>query len=156
MRAADADSAAVQQQSKAIRELVSRTAEKVPKELYSFKPTEAVRSLGGLLGHIADGHYLLCRFAAGETPKVETPSEKKTSKAEIVAALEEAYAFCDGVAAKIDDATGAEPVKLFGTQMTKLGVLAMNNSHTWEHYGNLVTYMRLKNIVPPSSERSRD
>jgi hypothetical protein len=52
------------------------------------------------------------------------------------------------------DASGAQMVKLFGADMPKLGVLNINNMHDMEHYGNLVTYMRLKNIVPPTSEQA--
>lgn len=147
---------AVRQQAKAIQGLVLRTAEKVPEELYSFKPTETVRSLGGLLGHIADANFLICRFANDEKPAIDTSREKLATKAEIVAALKESFAFCDGVAARMTDANGSAPVTMFGRGNTKFGVLAFNNNHTWEHYGNLVTYMRLKNIVPPSSERSQD
>jgi uncharacterized damage-inducible protein DinB len=147
---------AVQQQAKTIQGLVLRTAEKVPEELYSFKPTEAVRSLGGLLGHIADANFLICRFANDEKPKMDMSREKLATKAEIISALKESFAFCDGVAAKITDANGSAPVTLFGQPNTKFGVLDFSNNHVWEHYGNLVTYMRLKNIVPPSSERSQD
>ena len=50
------------------------------------------------------------------------------------------------------DASAAQAVKLFGADAPRLGVLIVNTVHTTEHYGNLVTYMRLKNIVPPSSE----
>jgi hypothetical protein len=51
------------------------------------------------------------------------------------------------------DASGAQMVPLFGSDMPKLGALTINNMHNMEHYGNLVTYMRMKNIVPPSSEQ---
>jgi hypothetical protein len=58
------------------------------------------------------------------------------------------------VFATVTDATGRDQVAWFGGQkMAKLMVLAMCTSHAWEHYGNLVTYMRLKDIVPPSSDR---
>ena len=50
------------------------------------------------------------------------------------------------------DASGAQAVKMFGTDAPRLGVLIVNTTHTTEHYGNLVTYMRMKNIVPPTSE----
>jgi len=43
---------------------------------------------------------------------------------------------------------------MFGNDSPKLGVLSFNSVHNWEHYGNLVTYMRIKNIVPPSSEQA--
>jgi hypothetical protein len=50
------------------------------------------------------------------------------------------------------DASATQTVKLFGGDMPKPVVLTVNNMHTVEHYGNLITYLRLKNIVPPSSE----
>ncbi|MGH9312683.1 MAG: DinB family protein [Vicinamibacterales bacterium] len=154
----------VQRQFQQVQALVMKTAEKVGEDLYSFKPTPEVRSLGGVLGHVADGNRLLCRVASGENVDFEKimkdPSslqvnEKKTSKAELIAALNESKAFCESVFAKLTDATGQETVAWFGGQTTpKLMALTMNNSHAWEHYGNLVTYMRLKGIVPPSSERA--
>jgi hypothetical protein len=52
------------------------------------------------------------------------------------------------------DASGAQMVKLFGGDTPKLDVLTVNNMHNMEHYGNMVTYMRMKNIVPPTSEQS--
>lgn len=140
-------------QAEAIRSLVVRTAEKVPEELYAFKPTPEVRSLGALLGHIADGNNLLCGMAAGGKAAPDQSNEKKTTRADLVAALKASYEACDKVFAATTDANATTPVDLFGQAQTRLGMLAFTNSHMWEHYGNLVTYMRLKNIVPPSSER---
>jgi uncharacterized damage-inducible protein DinB len=145
----------VKAQAEQVRTLILRTAEKVPEELYAFKPTPDVRSLGGLLGHIADAHVLLCGIADGGKPVFNPVHEKKTTRAELVSALKESFAACDKVFAATTDANGSTPVNMFGQPQSRLGVLAFNNSHTWEHYGNLVTYMRLKNIVPPSSEPAR-
>jgi uncharacterized damage-inducible protein DinB len=146
---------AVKAQAEQVRSLILRTAEKVPEDLYAFKPTPDVRSLGALLGHIADAHLLLCGMAEGGKPVFSPVHEKKTTRAELVAALKQSFAVCDKVFAATTDANGSTPVNMFGQPQSRLGVLAFNNSHTWEHYGNLVTYMRLKNIVPPSSDRAR-
>jgi len=143
----------VKAQAEQIRSLVLRTAEKVPEDVYAFKPTPDVRSLAGVLGHIADAHHLLCGMATGAKPVFNPVNEKKTTRAELVAALKESFAACDKVFAATTDANGTTPVDMFGQPQSRLGMLAFNNSHTWEHYGNLVTYMRLKNIVPPSSDR---
>lgn len=145
--------AILKSQAESIRSLVLRTAEKVPEDVYAFKPTPEVRSLGALLGHIADGNNLLCGLASTGSTNVDQSNEKKTTRAELVAALKASYAACDKVFAATTDANATTPVDFFGQKETRLGVLAFNNSHMWEHYGNLVTYMRLKNIVPPSSER---
>jgi uncharacterized damage-inducible protein DinB len=153
----------VQRQFQQIQGLAMKTAEKVGEDLYSFKPTPDVRSLGGVLGHIADGNKLLCTVASGGSMDFEKimkdlsavqVHEKKTKKAEIIAALNETKAFCESVFAKMDDTNGQEAVAWFGGQkMPKVMILTLLNNHAWEHYGNLVTYMRLKGIVPPSSER---
>lgn len=140
-------------QAETIRSYVLRTAEKVPEELLGFKPTPEVRSLGAILGHIADGNNLLCGMANGDKPAPNQANEKKTTRADLVAALRASFAACDKVFAATTDANATAAVDFFGNQQTRLGMLAFINSHMWEHYGNLVTYMRLKNIVPPSSER---
>ena len=81
----------------------------------------------------------------------------KTSKADLIAALKTAFAYCDKAYDGMTDASGGQIVKLFGTgtDTPKLGVLNFNNVHNMEHYGNLVTYMRIKGIVPPTSEQGQ-
>jgi uncharacterized damage-inducible protein DinB len=135
-----------------MKNILLRSAEKTPEENYSFKPTDTVRSFGQIVGHVADAQYLFCSIALGEknpAPKIE---QTKTSKADLIAALKDAFAYCDKAYDGMTDASATEMVKLFGNDAPKLGVLTVNNMHNMEHYGNLVTYMRLKNIVPPTSE----
>lgn len=130
---------------------VLKSAEKMPEEHYAFKPSPDVRSFGQVIGHVADAMAMFCSASVGE--KKQLGAEKgKTSKADLVAAMNEAISYCDGVYNKMDDKSGAEGMKFFGRDMTKLGVLQFNNIHVYEHYGNLVTYMRIKGVVPPSSE----
>jgi uncharacterized damage-inducible protein DinB len=152
----------VREQFDYIQHLVMMSAEKVGEDLYSFKPTPDVRSLAGVVGHIADANNLLCGLAAGkldiaavmkDLPALQM-HEKKTSKADLIAALKESNSFCQSVFENLTDASGQQAVTMFGQrQVPKLLVLTMATGHAWEHYGNLVTYMRLKGIVPPSSER---
>ena len=135
-----------------IKIVLLRSAEKMPEENYKFRPTEAVRSYGRIIGHVADAQYLFCSIVLGEknpAPKIE---QTKTSKADLIAALKEAFAYCDRACDGMTDASATQMVTLFGGDTPKLGALSVNNMHTIEHYGNLVTYMRMKNIVPPTSE----
>jgi len=135
-----------------VKDILLRSAEKMPEENYNSKPIDTVRSYGQIVGHVADAQYMFCSIALGEknpAPKIE---QSKTSKADLIAALKEAFAYCDKAYDGMTDASAAQMVKLFGNDAPKLGVLTVNNMHNMEHYGNLVTYMRLKNIVPPSSE----
>jgi uncharacterized damage-inducible protein DinB len=135
-----------------VKNVLLRTADKVPEENYKFKPTDAVRSFGQIVGHVADAQYIFCSIVLGEknpAPKIE---QTRTSKADLVAALKDAFTYCDKAYDGMTDVSATQMVTLFGSGTPKLGVLTANNMHTWEHYGNLVTYMRMKNIVPPTSE----
>ncbi|HEY0783422.1 MAG TPA: DinB family protein, partial [Thermoanaerobaculia bacterium] len=136
----------------ALQKILLRTAESAPEESYRFKPTEAVRSLGQIVGHVADAQYIFCSMAMGEknpAPKIE---QTKSTKADLIAALKDAFAYCDRAYGGMTDAIGVQTVKAFGRDTPKLGVLMINNIHASEHYGNLVTYLRLKGMVPPTSD----
>lgn len=145
---------AVKAQFGMIKGVLARTAEKVPEDLYSFKATPEVRSIGQLIGHIADSQFSMCAAAAGEKPPTSGIEKGMSKKAELTKALNDSIAYCDTVIAGMDDKKGAEVVKFFTGPSPRFMVLSFNISHSYEHYGNLVTYMRLKGIVPPSSERS--
>ena len=131
---------------------IERAAEKMPAEQYAFKPDPAVRSFGQILGHIADADYLFCSTVLGENKPSPEIEKTKTTKAELTAALRDAFAYCNRAYDALTDASANETVKAFGQERNKLGALWFNASHNLEHYGNLVVYMRLKGIVPPSSE----
>lgn len=135
-----------------IKIILLRSAEKVPEENYSFKPTDAVRTYGHLLGHVADAQYIFCSIALGEKNPAPGIEKNKASKGDLVASLKEAFAYCDKAYDGMTDASGTQIVKLMGSDSPKLSVLTANLMHSLEHYGNLVTYMRLKGIVPPTSE----
>jgi uncharacterized damage-inducible protein DinB len=151
---ADPQVKAFSMQFEAAKNYVTKSAEKVPEELYSFKPTPAVRSFGAIVAHVADGNYLFCSKVKGEdSPSPMQAVEKgKTTKADIQKALAESYAYCDAAIAGVQAAQLADKVDFFGMEQTKLSMIGFAAVHSFEHYGNLVTYMRLKDIVPPSSE----
>ncbi len=128
------------------------SVDKVPDEMWSFQPTKDVRTFGQLIAHVADAQYEFCGVAAeGKSVSKDIEKTRKT-KAEIVPALKDAFAYCDAAYDKMTDASAADMVSFFGMKITKLGAMDFNIAHTMEHYGNLVTYMRIKGIVPPSSE----
>ncbi|MGC2660348.1 MAG: DinB family protein [Bryobacteraceae bacterium] len=132
---------------------VVAAAEKMPKENYSFRPTPDVRTFGQLVGHVADAQYNFCGMVAGEQPSTKSIERTKTSKTDLVTALKDAVAYCNKVYAGMTDAQGSQMTKLMGYNLAKLTVLSVNTAHADEHYGNIVTYLRLKGIVPPSSEK---
>ena len=138
-----------------------RAAAKMPEDHYSFRPAPEVRTFAQLIGHLADSNYRLCSVLAGQDPPRDAGIERTAkSKADLVTALGESFTYCDGQYAAMTDAAGTPIVKFDAggegarvpIQMPRLTVLAFHTAHAFEHYGNVVTYMRLKGIVPPSSE----
>ena len=141
-------------------------AEKMSAADYSYRPTPEVRSFAQLVAHIADTQYLFCSSARnepnpngkgndGEALAPGDPSDRIEtslgSKAELVAALREVFAYCDPVFEVLVDAEWGDRVRLVGHDRTKASPLTLTLVHLWEHYGNMVTYMRLRGVVPVSS-----
>jgi uncharacterized damage-inducible protein DinB len=136
-----------------VKEYLLRSAEQMPDEHYAFKPTPAVRSFGELLGHIATTQYVFCAAARNEpNPQTEEFEKTRTAKAGLVAALRASFEYCDS-AFKMTDAQVTATLKIpdWG-ERAPLSILILNIGHDNEHYGNVVTYLRLKNLVPPSSQ----
>lgn len=131
---------------------VLKAAEKFPAEKYDYKITPEVRSFGGFVGHVADAAVMFCAAAAGEKKTPAGAEKSMKTKEALVGALKESIAYCDGVYGGLTGTKAVESVKFFGQDRTRAGVLFFNNMHVYEHYGNLVTYMRANGMVPPSSE----
>lgn len=130
---------------------VIAAAEQMPEEHYAFQPTPEVRTFGQLVGHVANASYMICATATGQANPNQVNHENTTSKAALVKAVTDALAYCDA-AYSMGDEDAKAIVTLFGRDQTKMSVLALNAVHDWEHYGNMVTYMRMKGLVPPSSQ----
>jgi uncharacterized damage-inducible protein DinB len=132
---------------------ITTVAEELPESTYAYKPTPDVRSFGQLFGHVAGAQYMFCAAALGESARNEDDIEKtKKTKSELVTALKASTDYCKKAYALSDKATQGK-IKLFGQERTKLFALGVNANHDAEHYGNLVTYLRLNGMVPPSSRR---
>ena len=132
-------SADLKQAYQNMRSNILRSAEKMPEENYSFRPAPRVRTYGEILGHIAQEQYLyFCGPARGEQ-KAADIEKTRTSKADLLAALKESFAYCDVAYDELTD-------------QGKVTLLWKNVLHDGEHYGNLVTYLRIKGLVPPSTE----
>jgi uncharacterized damage-inducible protein DinB len=131
---------------------IADAAAKMPESEYPFKPDPAVRSFGQILGHIADANYLFCSAVLGDTGPAKEIEKTKTTKAELTSALHDAFAYCDRAYDTLTDADATKTIQAFGGERNKLGALWFNASHNLEHYGNLVVYLRVKGIVPPSSD----
>src|SRR5215813_15496732 len=136
----------VKRDYRSVRNFVIRSAEKMPDSKYGFKPSPDVRTFAQQIAHVADDQYNLCSPAKGETRKAAYTHIEDTlsKKAELVAALKEAFAYCDGAYDALTDASGAETVNFGKSSRTRFEMLNWNLWHTWEHYGNVVVYLRMK------------
>jgi uncharacterized damage-inducible protein DinB len=133
------------------RDYLLQTAREATEELNAFRPTDEVRSFGEILGHAGNASYAFCSTALGEASPATSNLEEAPDKATLVAGLEAAFAYCDRAYTEVLPPRLGEEVNLFGMTGSRMWVLIFNAAHNWEHYGNLVTYMRLNGIVPPSS-----
>lgn len=127
-----------------------KMAEKMSEENYAFKATNDIRTFGQLIGHVADSQARTCSMVIGAQPPASAAS--KTAKADLVAALKESFAICDKAFDALTDAKASEMITMGQRQSTRLGALVRTVSHSNEEYGYMAVYMRLKGVVPPSSE----
>lgn len=118
----------------------------MPESKYSYRPTKDVRSFGEIVTHVADISYILCSNARGQAPPAT--SGAKASKAEIVAYLNSAFAYCDDTDSGFTDAHLNAPADFFGFKTNKMFLLTQVGNHDALHYGNLVTYLRLNDLTP--------
>ena len=134
---------------------LTRATEAMPEAKFDFKPVDTVRSYGQIVAHVAGANYIFCAAARGEKPPYSEDHFEKTAttKAAIAKALAESIAYCDAAYKSLDDRRAAEMVAApFGSgKAARASGLMGNTGHLQEHYGNLVTYLRINGIVPPSS-----
>ena len=135
------------------------SAKVMPDDKYSFRPVNSVRTYGQILAHVAGANYLFCAAARGEkSPHTEDAFEKTaTTKAQIIKAVEDSIKYCDVAYAAVTDRNAGELVNdPFGSAKSPRAAALMGNTgHVQEHYGNLVTYLRINGLVPPSSAPTR-
>jgi uncharacterized damage-inducible protein DinB len=136
---------------------IAESAEQMPEADYAFRPVSTVRTFGEILAHVAGANYAFCSAAKGEkSPFAEDDFEKTAkTKAAIIKAVNDSHAYCDGAYTALTDASAGQLVaNPFGSgQSPRSSQLIGNIGHDNEHYGNLVTYFRIKGMVPPSSKR---
>jgi len=143
-----------------VRNNIVKSADRMPEEFYGLRPgqQEEVRTFGQQVGHIANYNFLWCSQAKGEkNPNAGNNLEKLTTKAEFMKAVNDAFAYCDGVYSSLTDASGMEMIDITQengrqTRNLRMALLILNYGHNNEIYGNIVTSLRMKNIVPSSSD----
>src|SRR5262249_28679234 len=144
--------AEIKQAYTGIKNNLTRMAEKMPAESYDFKPVTEIPSFGPLMGHVAESQMPSCSTVNGATKGADVAP--KTAKDDIVAPLKASFVECDKA---FDDTTDANAIQMVGMggrgQASRLGILTrFVVTHGNEEYGYGAIYLRLKNIVPPSSD----
>lgn len=128
-----------------------KAAEKMPEDQYDFKPTPDMQSFKERVAHIAVSSMGPCSSLKGEAKTIDAKTLK--TKADVVAALKDAFATCDAVMGGMTDADAVTMVSSGrGGPRSKLAMGYGLVGHTNELYGYICVYMRLKGVVPPSSE----
>lgn len=130
------------------------SAEKMPEADYGFQATKETRTFGAFVGHTINAAYNNCSRAKGEPNPNKDDLEKVTAKAKLVEAAKAVQAYCDAVYAAQTDASLAEMVQAGQNQVPRAQLLIGVISHNMNEYGQMVILMRLKGIVPPSTERA--
>ncbi len=144
---------AIRQMYNTVKNNILKAADTMPDDGYAYQPTPEERTFGGWIAHVADAQTGGCSRALG-TPK--TPSAaSKTTKVDLVAALKDSFDTCDAAYAALTDANANDPIQSFRGPTPRLAALAGNVAHDNECYGAIAVYLRLKGIVPPSSEPRR-
>lgn len=127
-----------------------KAVDRMPAENYDFKPTPEMRGFGQLVAHIADAQMGFCSGAKGQPKRLNAAS--KTSKADLVAALKASFDECDSALDSTTDATATQMIKTGTAEHSKFWSLLYATLHDNEEYGYLAVYLRLKNLVPPSTD----
>ena len=147
----------LQGQYATLKRNVTGAAEKMPAEHFGFRPTADVRTYAQLFAHTIETQFFFCNAVkGGPDPSAGKKFEETvTEKAAIIQLVKDGFAYCDDVFAGITDEKLVSMIELGSAPNTRKAAAASQVSmvviHGNEHYGNIVTYLRLKGIVPPSS-----
>lgn len=133
---------------------VLEAAEKMPEADYSFKPTPQMRPFSQLIAHVALAHFGSCSAFKGQRdPHKDDKEENFKTKSAAIALLKESNALCDDAFGGLNDENLHELVKAGNNEIERGLFVTGTNSHDNEMYGTMAVYLRLKGIVPPTTER---
>ena len=140
-------------------------ADAMPEDKYSFAPSngefKGVRTFGQQVRHVAAANYMFCAAILSEKPPVELGGENGptsvTTKADSVKFLNDSYAYCHKAYSSINEsnATGQVQSPFGSSKVSRLGLAVLNVGHGFDHYGQVVEYLRMNGIIPPASRRQQ-
>lgn len=142
----------VQTRYAAVKANIIKSADNMPAENYSYKPTPDIRTFARVVNHVTEAQLHSCGALNGGGAAKEAPAET-ADKATIVDALKASFAECDKAYAALTDSNASEMIQAGQAKRSRLGIAWANVAHDNEQYATLALYMRLKGLTPPSSEK---
>jgi uncharacterized damage-inducible protein DinB len=160
---AEREKHALQVLAKLTEKVIVSAADAMPADKYGFAPTDGefkgVRTFGQMVKHLSATNYILAAAALGEEPPADADDElgpeAVRTKAEILNYLNGSFAYLDKAIEAIGQKTA--PVKsspispLKSTEATRLALAVESLVHAFDHYGQMVEYLRMNGVVPPAS-----
>ncbi len=134
---------------------LAEAAEAMPEEHYSFRPTSDVRQFGEWVDHTAVANYNYCSQIKGEANPHAGHDMKHTGKAEISKALKDSFEYCAGAIKGLDDQKALAEVTVGKNTFARVRPMIAYIGSLNSHYGSIAVYLRLKNVVPPSTARAQ-
>jgi uncharacterized damage-inducible protein DinB len=145
--------ARLQQMYGQLKANLTQSAEQMSDADAAFKPSPEIRTFAGQFAHVAQFHYIFCsQVKGGSNPNQENLEQTKTTKADVVKALADSFAYCDDAFSSLTDETAMQFVPGRGGEQAKAVPLTNLVAHDSEEYGIITVYLRMKGQVPPSSE----
>ena len=141
-------------------QLLISAADAMPEDKYSFAPTTAgefkgVRTFAQQVKHVAAVNYIFGATILNEKPPVDVGGESGPdsvkSKREIMQFLKDSFAYLHKAVASINEKNALDEVSLFGMKFSRLSVGSFSTAHPFDHYGQMVEYLRMNSIIPPAS-----
>ena len=133
---------------------ILKAADRMPADSYSYRPTPDIRTFARVVNHVTEAQLHSCGALNGAAPSSLPAVPAETAdKAAIVAALNASFAECDKAFAALTETNLLEKVTLGPITRARISFAWGTVSHDNEQYATLALYLRLKGLVPPSSEK---
>jgi hypothetical protein len=145
-------SSALQRSFASVADYIVKSAEQMPAEKFSFRATDDTRTFAQEIGHVADSHYFFCARVKNEPMPQREQLENVTGKAALVAGLKASVDYCKGAYDALSDGALASSFQTARGPGVRLAPASNNIAHDNEHYGKIVTLLRMNKLVPPSSQ----
>jgi uncharacterized damage-inducible protein DinB len=125
-------------------------AQVMPEDHYGYTPTKIEMTYGEQLKHIAGNMVWLCSsYLDGAATSID-PTRTGNSKKEITAMMQKAFEYASQTINSLTESDLNETVDFFAGKMTRRRILFLLTDHVTHHRGQLVVYLRMQNVEPPS------